>query len=427
MTPRNIHRHTLANGLRLVTVPLHDTQAVTVFVFAKVGSRYERRSLNGVSHFIEHLMFKGTRRRPNTLAISKLLDGVGASYNAFTSKDWTGYYVKINHEHTDLALDILSDMLGHSKFDSQELERERGVIIEEINMYDDNPLMSIEDLFESTVFGSVHPLGWNIAGPRHVIRRVSRASMIGYRDRYYHAENMWVVAAGQLPKNLDAMVNRHFRKFPRRPTTPHFRPYRIPAATKTVRIKHKELEQVQVGLGTRAYGYTDRRLPALNLLGVVLGGNMSSRLFIQVRERRGLAYSVHTSVNPYEDTGTFMIQAGLEKTKLDGALTVMLEELKRIKQTKVGPAELKRAKEFLRGKMILDLEDSDSLASWYGRQALFHKKIEDPEEAMARIGRVTSKEIQALAKTLFRPSNMRLAVIGPFKQTAPLAKLIRRV
>ncbi|MBI5467478.1 MAG: insulinase family protein [Candidatus Kerfeldbacteria bacterium] len=424
MTP--YHHRALPNGLRILTVPLHDTQAVTVFVFAKVGSRYERRSINGVSHFIEHLMFKGTTKRPNTLAISKLLDGVGANYNAFTSKDWTGYYVKINHEHTPLALDIVSDMLQHSKFDPKEIERERGVIIEEIKMYDENPVMTIEDLFEAVVFGDHHQLGWNIAGPQAVIRNVSRRDLLTYRDRYYHAGNMWVVVAGKLSPHLDREIDRYFRTVKRRPANPPFRPYKV-APQPAVKLKKKELEQVQIGLGTRAYGYNDKRLPALNVLSVILGGNMSSRLFIQVRERRGLAYSVSAGANPYEDTGCFMVHAGLEKSRLQDALTVIVAELKKLKTTPVTSVELKRAKEFLRGKMILSIEDSDSLASWYGRQALFGKKILTPEQALKKVAAVTAKDVQRVARHLFRPSAMRLAVVGPYADAKPFTKILKQV
>lgn len=421
-----IHHSTLPNGLRVVTVPLHDTQAVTVFVFAKVGSRYETKSINGVSHFIEHLMFKGTKRRPTTLDISKLLDGVGASYNAMTSKDWTGYYVKMNAEHTELALDVVSDMLQHSTFDPKEIERERGVIVEEIKMYDENPIMSIEDLFETTVFGDHHQLGWNIAGPASVIRSVSRAALLRYRDQYYHANNMIVVVAGKLPAGTDAAITKYFRTVRRRPRTPAFKPYRV-ATQATVRVKHQALDQVQLGLGTRGFSYTDKRLPALQVLSTILGGNMSSRLFIQVRERRGLAYSVSASSNPYEDTGSFMIHAGLEHRRITEALTVIVQELKKLKTTRVSSSELKRAKEFLRGKTILGLEDSDALAAWYGRQALFHKRLQTPEESLRKIAAVTAADVQAVAKQLFKSANMRLAMIGPFKDPKPFAKLIRQV
>lgn len=423
---RTVHRTTLPNGLRVVTIPLHDTQAVAVYVLAKVGSRYETRSINGISHFIEHLMFKGTTKRPTTLDISKLLDGVGASYNAFTSKDCTGYYVKMNHEHTELALDVVSDMLQHSLFDPKEIARERGVIVEEIKMYDENPIMAIEDLFEGAVFGNHHPLGWNIAGPQSVIKNVSRSSIIRYRDQYYHAGNMWVVVAGKLGPNINQQILKYFKSVKKKPHTPTFKPYHR-ATSAPVVIKQKDLEQVQIGLGMTSYSYTDKRLPALQLLSVILGGNMSSRLFIQVRERRGLAYSVSASPNPYEDSGCFMIHAGLEKGRLEEALKVIVAEMKKMKTTRVSTIELNRAKEFIRGKTILSLEDSDSLASWYGRQSLFHTKVQTPEEMLAKIAKVTAAEVQAVAQHLFKPANMKLAIVGPYKDSRPFAKIIRTV
>lgn len=423
---RTVHRTTLPNGLRVVTIPLHDTQAVAVYVLTKVGSRYETRPINGISHFIEHLMFKGTKKRPTTLSISKLLDGVGASYNAFTSKDCTGYYVKMNHEHTALALDVVSDMLQNSLFDGKEIERERGVIIEEIKMYDENPIMAIEDLFEGAVFGDHHPLGWNIAGPQSVIRGVTRKKILRYRDQYYHAGNMWVVVAGKLSPDINHQILKYFKTVKRQSRTPKFKPYHV-AIQAPVVIRHKELEQVQLGLGVRSYSYTDRRNYALQVLSVILGGNMSSRLFVEVREKRGLAYSVSASPNPYEDSGCFMIHAGLEKNRLVEALKVIVAEMKKLKTTKVGTAELNQAKEFIRGKTILGLEDSDSLASWYGRQSLFSTKTKSPEDVLAKIAKVTSADVQAVAKQLFKPASMRLALIGPYKDPKPFAKIIKTV
>lgn len=423
---RTVNRTTLPNGLRVVTIPLHDTQAVAVYVLTKVGSRYETRAINGVSHFIEHLMFKGTTKRPTTLDISKLLDGVGASYNAFTSKDCTGYYVKMNHEHTELALDVVSDMLQHSLFDPKEIERERGVIIEEIKMYDENPIMAIEDLFETAVFGSHHQLGWNIAGPQAVIRKVKRADILRYRDQYYHAGNMWVVIAGKLGPHINQQIHQYFRTVKQKPRTPKFTPYRAAPSVPVV-LRTKELEQVQLGLGMRSFSYTDRRLPALQILSVILGGNMSARLFVEVREKRGLAYSISAAPNPYEDSGCFMVHAGLEKGRLGEALKVIIAELKKTKTTKVGAAELKQAKEYIRGKTILSLEDSDSLASWYGRQSLFHTKSKSPEESLARIAKVTAAEVQAVAKQLFKPANMKLALIGPYTEPKPFEKILKSI
>lgn len=422
----SIRPHTLRNGLRVVTVPLHDTKAVTVFVFAKVGSRYESKQINGISHFIEHLMFKGTKKRPTTLSIAKELDGVGAQYNAMTSKDWTGYYVKLNAEHTNLALDIVSDILQHATFPPSEIERERGAVLEEINMYEDNPALSLEDIFEQVVFGQHHQLGWSILGPRDVIRRVDRATMMRYRQHYYHAKNMWVVVAGNISADIHQQITKYFASVPSRPNTPRPKPY-VAKVGQVVMVKQKNVEQTQIGLGVRAFGYTDKRLPALNLLSTILGGGMSSRLFIQVRERRGLCYDIHSSISPYEDTGTFLVQAGLDKTRLPEALKVITAELKRTKMTRISSTELKRAKEQIRGRMILGFEDSDALAAWYGRQALFHKTIETPERAMEKLSKVTAADIQQVAKILFQPKNMRLAIIGPVDKRSSFEALFHHL
>lgn len=418
------HFRTLSNGLRLVTIPLHDTRALTVFVFVKVGSRYETRSVNGASHFLEHLMFKGTKRRPNSLALTKLLDGVGASYNAFTSKDRTAYYVKANAEHAELAFDVLADMTRNSLFRPVEIERERGVILEEIKMYDENPVMSIDDIYEEIQFGDHHPLGRNILGPKKVIQGISRARLLAYKDRYYHAGNMWVVVAGRLPAKTNEYVQRYFGSFPKRRATPKFQPY-LGRNGATIRIQRRPTEQVQLALGVRGLRYRDAQLPTLAVLTNILGGTMSSRLFLEVREKRGLAYSISAANTPYEDTGAVTIYAGLDKDKINDALRVMITELRRLKQSRVAPAELKRAKENLRGRTILDLEDSDALAGWYGRQALFAKKIQSPEVVLHKIAAVTSDDIRRLAEKLFIADRLRLAVIGPYTDDRAWRPILR--
>lgn len=412
------HAQRLSNGLRLVTIPLHDTKAITVFVLVKVGSRYETRAINGASHFLEHLMFKGTKQRPSPLAITKLLDGVGASYNAFTSKDVTGYYVKINAERTELALDVLADITSHSLFRPAEINRERGVIAEEIKMYDENPVLSIEDLHDEVLFGRHHPLGWSVLGPRAVIDHISRAALLRYKDRYYHAGNIWVVAAGRLPEHMSALVKKYFSGFPARRAATPFARYR-PAAGPIVRLQHRATEQVQLALGMLGLRYQDPKLPALSVLSNILGGTMSSRLFVQIREKRGLAYSVQASVSPYEDTGAVTISAGLDKDKAQAALRVILQELQKFRTAPVTAAELRRAKEYLRGRAILDLEDSSALAGWYGRRALFGKTIQDPSTALKKIAAVTAADVQAVANKLFRPARYRLALIGPFRDERP--------
>lgn len=421
---------TLSNGATLVTVPMAATKAATLLVFYPVGSRYESPTLAGGSHFIEHLMFKGTKRRPDTTHISKALDAVGAEYNAFTGKDHTGYYIKIAGEHLPLACDMLSDMLTQSLFDATEMEREKNVVIEEIHMYEDNPMMHIDDLLEEVLYpGST--LGRNIAGTKETMTAMKRAELLRFRDLFYRPSKMTIVLAGKLPTNAAALVKKTFGavKEPKLPQPKAFRPLKIAAQKKeqsAVRITYKETEQVHIALGYPSFGYGDERGPALSLLGSILGGNMSSRLFIQVRERRGLCYYIRAGANPYQDIGTFMIQSGLTKERAEEGIAAILAEVRKIRDEGVTAEELANAKEYVKGKLVLNLEESNEVADWYGRQQLFQKKMRTPDEKMRLLAAVKPADIQAVAKEIFRDSRLRLAVIGPFKDATPFEKLLSR-
>lgn len=420
-----IKEQKLKNGLRMIVAPRHETEAVTALVLFKVGSRNETRDINGVSHFLEHLMFKGTKKRPNTLAISKELDGIGAEYNAFTGKDYTGYYIKANWVKLPLLLDLLSDMLYNSKFDPKEIERERGVIVEEINMYRDNPLMYLEDIFERAMFGD-HPLGWDIAGPRQVIRTVSRRKMIAYKETFYQPNNTQVIVAGRVDeKTIFDQIRSAFETNHKAKAQPKPRKKTITQKKPIVVLSHKETEQVQIGLGYPAYPYRHKGLIALHVLAAVLGGNMSSRLFIQVRERRGLAYAIKARVSMYEDTGCLMIQAGLAQNRVDEAIKVILAELEQVRKKGITPVELSRAKEFLKGQLVLQMEDSQNAANYYGQQALFQPSIKTPHEREKEVDDVTRADILRVAKDIIRQPLLTLAIIGPFKEKAHFERLLK--
>ncbi|MDP3964905.1 MAG: pitrilysin family protein [bacterium] len=416
----------LPNGLRLVTVPRTDSKAVTVLFLVKVGSRQESSSINGISHFIEHLMFKGTEKRPTTLDISKALDQVGAEYNAFTGKDHTGYYITVNKAKTRLALDILSDMLQNSKFDSKELERERTVIIEEINMYEDNPMMYVEEIFEQLFYGKNHPLGQLIAGPRSVIRKVSRADMMRYIGKHYSARNSVLAVAGAIDKTLMKQAKELFGGIGSGSAPKRFSQASHRQTAPRLKVLEKKTEQIQICLGFPGLSYTNSQYPALELLSVILGGNMSSRLFINIRERLGLAYFVKASANAYEDSGTFAIQAGLDKKRFVKAVAAILKEVTMVKNEGVTEDELKKARDFLRGKMVLGLEDSSSLASWAGKMETFDHEILTPEQRYAQYRKVTPSQIQKLANRLFLPKWLNVAVIGSAGNPAALRQIIRQ-
>ncbi len=418
------HKFTLRNGTKVLFAPLKETKAVTVLILFPVGSRHEQPAINGSSHFIEHLFFKGTTTRPSTLEVSKELDGVGAEYNAFTGKDHTGYYVKVSADKLELALDILSDMLYRSLFDPKEIERERGVIVEEINMYEDNPMMLFEEIFEELIFkGS--SLGMTIPGPRENIRNVTRAQLLAYKAKHYSPNNLLLTIAGNFKApTARTMVAKYFgaAKGPRR--SAKIDRFVSKQSQPAVRVKFHATEQIQMGLGFPAYPYDDPRLPALSLLSIVLGGNMSSRLFIRIRERLGLCYFISSSRGVFQDTGYFMVRAGLDKTRIHDAIRKIWDELKLVRDERIPEEELKRAKDFLRGKILLGLEDSEEIADWVAKQQLMQGKIETPEQKIAKLMKVTAAEVQAVAKDVIRKNHINLALLGPYRSDVDFRKLV---
>ena len=405
----------LSNGMQVILVPHAGASSVTVQVFVKVGSRYEPREVNGVSHFIEHLMFKGTKRRPTSMAVTKELDRYGAEFNAFTGKDLTSYYVKIDAAQTALAVDLLHDMLFHSKYAPGDIEKERGVIVEEINMYEDNPRMHIDDLLEESLFGDT-PLGWNIAGPRKVIQTIPRKSILAYRDRYYVPSRMTIVVSGELPKTVIAMLEKTFGKVAEQAQGDDysFEPLLEQKVSARLALKNKNTEQVQLGLAFYGLPHKHASLPAMAVLQTILGGSMSSRLFTEVREKRGLCYSIGCSHHAMEDVGMFSVMSGLEKNRVGEAIKVIAKELNKLKKTLVSKEELRHAKDYMHGKLALAFEDSATQTDWYGRQWLFDGKLTSPEEKLKKIERVKAEEVRELARQLFVKDKASLAIIGPF-------------
>ncbi|MFA6098204.1 MAG: pitrilysin family protein [Patescibacteria group bacterium] len=417
-------KYKLKNGLRVILAPLHETKAVTVLVLVKIGSRYESREINGASHFVEHLMFKGTNKRLTALDISKELDGVGAEYNAFTSKDHTGYYIKANYEKIQLALDIISDIIYNSRFEQKEIERERGVIIEEINMYEDNPMMFMEDLFEQTVYGD-HPLGWNIAGTKETIRKVTREQLFDYYKSHYQPKNILVAVAGRLDNNIRNQVARYFGVAAPAKKSGQFKNIKIKQSQPQSTVKYKDTEQAQLALGFPAYSYFNDKLYSLYLLSVILGGNMSSRLFTSIREKKGLCYFIRCGVNVYEDTGNLMVQAGLDKSRIKEAIREIIKELVKVKTSGVTAGELKKAKDFLKGKLILDLESSENVASWLSKQELMRHKIISVEQQMKKIDQVSIASIKKVTNEIIKPARINLSLIGPFRNKDEFSAILK--
>lgn len=419
-------KYTLKNNVRAIIAPLKDTKTVTVLVLFGVGSRYEEKRINGISHFIEHMMFKGTTRRPTTLALSKELDYVGAEYNAYTSKEVTGYWIKISADKIDLALDMVSDMLYNSLFDAKEMEREKKVICEEQHMYRDNPIMYVDTLLERIMFER-SPLGWDIGGDDEIIMSMTRDDMLRFRNSHYHGKNLVVGIAGNIDEDTAIKkIQRYFGDSWERGTRANVcAPFKRKAQTAPKVIVHyKDTEQVQIDLGFHSFSYTDPKAYAAGLLAAILGGTMSSRLFIAIRERKGLCYSIRASHGSFLDTGIFSVQSGLDKTRINEALLAIMKELRRMREHGVTSAELSRAKENIKGRQALYWEDSENVVSWFVSQELLTKKILTPEEKLKKLFAVTREDVQSAAVQLFQTKKINLAIIGPYKDSKEFEKIL---
>lgn len=413
----------LPNGLRLLTVPMPQVKSATALIMVETGSRYETRKISGLSHFLEHMIFKGTKKRPTTLEISSLIDGIGGAFNAFTGKEYTGFYVKAESARLELVLDVLSDMLLNSLYDPAEFERERGVIIEEINMYEDQPQYRVVELFEELLYGQ-QPLGWQISGTTDTVKRITRQDMVDYVRRMYHGKAIVVGLAGGLPGESQSLVEKYFHNVPKGEENKYLRVK--DAQTKPrVLLSTKRPDQAHLCLGVRAYDMDHPDRYVVDVLGTILGGNMSSRLFVEVREKRGLAYYVHADNEEFHDAGYVMAQAGVGLDKAEETVKVIIEEFAKIRDGKVTSAELRRAKDYSKGKLALALEDSFRVANFYTNQELLRKTIETPEEVREKIEAVTAEDIQRVAKDIFVPQKLNLAIIGPYKSKDHFDSLLK--
>lgn len=422
----NYKKTTFDNGLRLITAPLDSSETATIIVMFATGSRYETPEINGMSHFLEHMFFKGTESRPTSLDITKELDGVGAEYNAFTSKDHTAYYVKVAHQHLPLAIDVVSDMLLNSKFDAEELEKEKGVIVEEINMYEDNPLMYISDIFEEEMYkGS--KLGWLIAGSRETVRATTREAMVNYKETHYRGDNTVVCVAGKLPEDIEEQIKKAFSSLKGEVKKNGFgyEPITIDQSEPRVRLMHRKAEQAQIGLGFPAYADSHPDIEASKVLATILGGNMSSRLFLEVREKHGLAYMVRAGVTDYQDTGNFMVRAGLDKNRIKEAIKVIREELEKIKTDGASEDELKRSKDYLVGANSISLENTSTVATWYAEQESLLNHVDTPSERFHKIQAVTADDVKRVANDLFDFTKSTLAIIGPYEDSGEFLDLLK--
>ena len=417
-------KQTLKNGLRLIDIPMPSVKSATVLILVGVGSRYEEKNINGISHFLEHMAFKGTKKRPTALDIATTIDGIGGEFNAFTSKDHTGYYIKSAVEHLPLLFDVLSDMLLSSKFDATEIEREKGVIIEEINLYEDTPMKKISDLYENLLYGDTK-LGRDVAGKPEVIRSIKREDFLSYTDRFYSPVNAVItVAGGTIGQEVNELAEKYLSGWQKKPVDQADR-VGEKQENPAVLLKYKDTQQAHLCVGVRAFNNTHPDRYKLSVLGNILGGGMSSRLFIEVRERRGLAYYVRSGNELYEDVGNFVTQAGIDIKRIDDAIKVILEQFDKIRTEKVSEEELTKSKENMKGKLILEIEDSKSLAGLLAQSELLEGGVKTPDEIIGEIDKVTAEDIKKLAQRIFIEKTLNLAVIGPHKDEERFIKLLK--
>lgn len=390
---------------------------MTVLVLVETGSKYETKQKNGISHFLEHMCFKGTDMRPSAYVISSELDALGSQYNAFTGQEYTGYYAKSDAKHFRQIFDIVSDIYLNSTFPAAEMEKEKGVIVEEINMYEDMPHRHVQDLFSDVLYGD-QPAGWNIAGTRENVRAMTREDFVKYKKEHYVPKATTVIVAGKVKeKDVEREIERVFGSLKSTPKSDK-KPTRDEQKKPAALVQYKKTDQTHFVLGVRSFDAYDKRNAALSVLGVILGGGMSSRLFIKLREELGVAYYVRASNDASTDHGAFQISAGVSNDRVDEVIREILKECAKLKTELVPKVELDKAKEYIAGNMKLELESSDAWANFYGGQEVMRKKIKSPEEVEARIRKVTQKDIQAVAKEIFVDKNLNLALIGPFEDSS---------
>lgn len=422
--PALMQHELFKNGLRVVTKKLANTQAVTVLILTGAGSRYETKKINGISHFLEHMFFKGAKKYKSAKEVSEAIDEVGGDFNAFTGKEYVGYYVKVAKQHADVAMDVLADMLIHSRFDSAEIDKERGVIMEEYNMYQDTPMYQVGWDFERLIYGD-QPMGWDQVGTKELINGVTRQDFLDYKHALYTPDNLVVSVAGNLEhKKVSEMVKNYFHFEDGTKTLQHA-PLTTNKSKERVFLQHKKTEQAHVVVGFPAYSEEHKDHYALKVLAVILGGGMSSRMFLGVREAKGLSYYINTSTDDYTDTGIISTRAGVDVKRAALAVEAICDEYKKIRGEKIEARELRKAKEYLKGKLVLRLEDSEEYAHLIGKNELLYKKMRSPEEIAEMLEKVTAEDVARVSEELFTNENLRLAAIGPYQDKAEFEKVLK--
>ena len=414
-------RHTLPNGLRVLTAPMPQAQSISCFVMLAAGSRYETRETNGIAHFAEHMFFKGTERRPTARDIAGEVDAIGGEFNAFTGKESTAYYVKCAAEYRDTALDVLVDMVRNSKFDSAEIEREKGVIVEEMNMYFDTPRDFISSVFDEVMYDD-QPLGWDVIGRKETVRGATRETFMEYLERWYRPERIVVGIGGKIGDDILERIEELVGNMESAETGAPA-PAASPNGTR-VKLHTKTSDQAHLCIGVPSYPLEHPDRYAVQLVSTVLGGGMSSRLFTEVRERRGLAYYVFAANQSYTDAGVLYSQAGVDINRIDDAISTIVAELKKIADESVPSDELEKARSFAKGRFVLQLETPQGTIMFGLRREVLEGRAAEPSEVLEGLDAVTAADVQRVAQDLVANDRLRLALIGPFDDAERFEKLL---
>lgn len=411
------------NGLRIITGAMPNTRAVCINIFISAGSRYEGMEESGISHFIEHLCFKGTERRAGAREIAEAIEGVGGMLNGGTDKEFTVYLCKVARPHFPLALDLIVDMLRHSRFDAQDMERERSVIIEELNESMDSPQQRASLLIDEVIWPN-QPLGRDVAGSKETVNALSREMLLGYLSRQYVPNNAVVSVAGDIGHEevLSRMIEALGDWDMATPCSPY--PTEDNQREAHLRIEQRDTEQAHIYLAVRGLPVAHPDRFNLDLLNVILGEGMSSRLYQEIRERRGLAYDIHSYVEHFLDSGALVIYAGVDKKNVADTVAVIIEVLSRLKE-EVPALELTKAKELAKGRLMLRMEDSRAVAGWLGTQELLTRKIRTVDEVASIIDAITSQDLKRVANQLLLTEKLNLAVVGPIDSEDRLHSLLR--
>lgn len=414
----------LKNGLRVVTVPMKDNPTVTVLVLVATGSDYEDKKVNGISHFLEHMCFKGTIKRPTAQAIAHELDSLGSIYNAFTDHEMTGYYAKADAKHFKQVFDVISDIYLNSTLPEVEIQKEKGVIVEEINMYEDMPHRHVHDLLDELMYKD-QPAGRNVAGTRDIVKSLTRNDFIKYKKDHYVSSATTIIVAGNVTeKEVLTLVSKYFKDVPLTKKSPK------PKTTESqknpeILIKHKATDQTHFVIGIRAFDLFDKRATTLGVMGAVLGAGMSSRLFIKLREEMGVAYYVNAYSDLSLDHGMFKISAGVSNDRVLEVIEEILKECKKLTTELVSEEELRKVKSLIIGNTKLSFEATDDIANYFGRQEILKKEMKTIEERAKEVEKVTSKDIKKLANELFKKDSLNIALIGPFKDKSKFSKILQ--